>query len=122
MSLRFFADQCVPMEVVHRLRRGGHEVILLRDVVPPRSPDPIVIAKVQELQCILVSINGDFSDIVSYPPSLYQGIISLQLHNHPEIIPKLMDRLDKQLKLMPNMSDFTHRLVLVEVHRIRIRT
>ena len=31
MNVRFFTDQCVPMEVARRLRTAGYEVIVLRD-------------------------------------------------------------------------------------------
>ena len=34
MSLRFFSDQCVPSEITASLKRGGHEVTLLREVLP----------------------------------------------------------------------------------------
>jgi predicted nuclease of predicted toxin-antitoxin system len=101
---------------------AGHDVVLLRDVLPPRSPDPVVIAKAQEFNRILISLNGDFSDIVSYPPSAHQGIISIQLHNHPEVIPQLMDRLVKYLATNPNQADYSRKLFLVELHRIRIRS
>ena len=53
MSLRFFSDQCVPPEITDTLRRHGHQVTLLRDVLPIRSLDPAVIAKAQELSAIL---------------------------------------------------------------------
>ena len=122
MSVRFFTDQCVPMEVARRLRTAGHEVIILRDVLPIRSPDTVVLAKAGELNCVLISVNGDFSDIVTYPPARYGGIISLQLHNHPEILPKLLDRLLHFIALHPNPTDFAGKLLLVEPHRIRIRS
>jgi predicted nuclease of predicted toxin-antitoxin system len=121
MSLRFLSDQCVPAGVAHALRERGHEVILLRQVVHPRSPDDVVIAKAQELGCTLLSLNGDFADIVTYPPADYQGIIAIQLHNHPEIIGRLMDRLVGYLDAHPDPQDYRGRLLIVEVHRIRIR-
>ena len=93
MSLRLFIDQCVPKSIIQILRDTEHEVFVLGDYIPIESPDIIVIAKAQELNAILVSLNGDFADIVTYPPSSYQGIISIQLRNHPEIIPQLMARL-----------------------------
>jgi predicted nuclease of predicted toxin-antitoxin system len=93
VSLRFFSDQCVPSEVTDALRHGGHEVILLREVLPVRALDSLVIAKAQELGALLLSLNSDFADIVAYPPTSYLGIVALQLHNHPEIIPDLMERL-----------------------------
>jgi hypothetical protein len=54
---------------------------LLREVLPIRSPDPVVIARAQELGAILLSLNGDFADIVTYPPGHYRGIVGLQLRN-----------------------------------------
>jgi predicted nuclease of predicted toxin-antitoxin system len=122
MSLRFFVDHCVPMEVIRRLRQDRHDVSLLRDVLPIRSPDSAVIAKAQELDRILLSLNGDFSDIVSYPPKKYKGIISLQLRNHPEVLPLLLDRLAEYLEVHPTPAEIEHRLFIVEAHRIRIRS
>ncbi len=87
MSLKFFADHCVPNTVIQALRNGGYRVFILREHIPRDSPDPVVIAKAQELNAILVSLNGYFADIVTYPPSDYKGIIALQVKNHPEVIP-----------------------------------
>jgi predicted nuclease of predicted toxin-antitoxin system len=121
MSLRFLSDQCVPAEVARVLRQRGHEVIELRQTLPPRSPDELVIAKAQELDCILLSLNGDFADIVTYRPGKYRGIIAIQLHNHPEVLDRLMERLTAYLDAHPDPQDYKGRLLIVEVHRIRIR-
>jgi hypothetical protein len=53
----------------------------------------VVITKAQEIDAILLSLNGDFSHIVNYPPKDYKGIVALQMHNHAEILPKLTTRL-----------------------------
>ena len=121
MSLRFFIDQCVPKSIIQILRDTEHEVFVLADYIPIESPDIIVIAKAQELNAILVSLNGDFADIVTYPPSSYQGIISIQLRNHPEIISQLMARLTEYLSLHDSEEHYRGKLLLVEVYRIRIR-
>lgn len=78
MGLRFFADHCVSNEIIHHLRRSGHEVYLLRDHRPTESPDRAVIEKAQDLTGVLISLNGDFAVIVAYLPSQYLGIIALQ--------------------------------------------
>src|SRR5256885_1040333 len=72
MSLRFFTDHCVPNSVIQVLRDAGHEVFILKEHIPQDSDDPVVIAKAQELDAVLVSLNGDFADIVTYPPSDYK--------------------------------------------------
>ena len=121
MSRRFLGDQCVPAEITDILRRNGHQVTLLREVLSIRSLDPAVIAKAQEMGAILLSLNGDFADIVTYPPGHYLGIMAIQLHNHPEIIPQLMERLLAFLDGHPAQESYHGRLFLVEVHRVRIR-
>ncbi len=121
MSLRLFADHCVSNFIIEYLRNTGHTVARLTDHLPADSPDPAVIAKVQALNSILISLNGDFADIVTYPPERYRGIISLQVRNHPEIIPQLMERLNGYMNLHPDMDHYKGRLFLAEVHRIRIR-
>jgi len=121
VSLRLFIDQCVSEDIISILRNTEHEILVLRDYIPIESLDDAVIAKAQELDAILVSLNGDFADIVTYPPANYKGIISLQLKNRLEIIPQLMDRLIRYLSLNSNMEDYQGKLLLVEVYRIRIR-
>lgn len=55
MSLRLKSDQCVPATITDTLKAAGHEVTLLREVLPIRAADPAVIAKAQELGAVLVS-------------------------------------------------------------------
>ncbi|MEK7776602.1 MAG: hypothetical protein AAB331_04410, partial [Planctomycetota bacterium] len=85
------------------------------------SADTIVISKAQELDSILISLDGDIADIVAYPPAHYKGIIALQIRNHPEIIPQLMSRLEDYLSAHSDMNYYKGKLLLVEVHRIRVR-
>jgi predicted nuclease of predicted toxin-antitoxin system len=84
MALRFLADHCISNPIVQTLRDATHEVVRLKDVLPVESPDATVIAKAQEIDAILLSMNGDFADIVTYPPKNYKGIVALQMRNHPE--------------------------------------
>jgi hypothetical protein len=94
MSLRFFADHCA---------------------------DSAVISKAQDLDAILVSLNGDFADIVTYPPAHYRGIIALQVRNHPEVTPEIVSRLTEYLSVHSSMDHYQGKLLLVEAHRIRVR-
>ena len=64
MSLRLFIDQCVPRSVSESLRDAGHTVELLRDHLPINAKDPDVIAWAQSIDAVLVSLNGDFADIM----------------------------------------------------------
>ena len=93
MALRFLADHCISNFIVQTLRDAKYEVFRLRDLLPVDSSDAVVIAKAQEVNAILLSLNGDFADIVTYPPRNYGGIVALQMRNHSEILPHLSARL-----------------------------
>ncbi len=121
MSLRFFADHCISNLIMQALREAGHQVVRLKDHLPQESADPVVIAKAQELDCILLSLNGDFADIVTYPPGNYKGIVALQMKNHPEIAPRLVATLNSYLAINNAMEHYRGKLLVVEVHRIRVR-
>ncbi|MCL5773867.1 MAG: DUF5615 family PIN-like protein [Firmicutes bacterium] len=121
MGLRFFADHCVPNYIVKTLQDAGHEVFLLKDYIPADSTDIDVISKAQEFNSILLSLNGDFADIVIFPPSKYKGIIAFQVRNHPEVIPRIIVKLNNYFSANPAIHHYKGKLLLVEVHRIRIR-
>ena len=121
MALRFFADHCISTLIVNTLRNAGHEVLRLRDHLPVESADSIVISKAQELDSILLSLNGDFADIVAYPPARFAGIVSLQVRNHPEVTGLIMERLLRYLEAHPSMGHYRGILVIVEAGRIRLR-
>ena len=121
MPLRFFADHCVSNLIAQSLAAAGHEVLRLKDHLPVESPDSAVIAKAGELGAILLSLNGDFADIVAYPPAQFQGIVALQVLNHPEITSRLVARLIRHAELHPSMHDYRGKLIVVEPDRIRLR-
>ena len=120
MNIRFFADHCVPTSIIQSLQDEGYIVYRLRDYITRNSPDPIVISKAQELDAILISLNGDFADITTYPPANYKGIIAIQLRNHPEIIPRLMERLKEYLSLNSDINHYRGKLIIASPHGIRI--
>ncbi|HLZ11334.1 MAG TPA: DUF5615 family PIN-like protein [Candidatus Acidoferrum sp.] len=121
MALRFLADHCISNTTIRALRDASHEVVRLKDVLPVESPDAAVIAKAQELDAILLSLNGDFADIVTYPPQNYRGIVTLQMRNHAEILDQLIVRLIGYLRVQPAREHYRGKLLVVEVTRVRIR-
>jgi predicted nuclease of predicted toxin-antitoxin system len=112
MALRFLADHCVSNSTVQILREAKHEVSRLKDVLPVESSDAIVIMKAQEINALLLSLNGDFADIINYPPRNYKGIVALQVRG------RISEWL---LKVQTTMDHYRGKLLVVEVDRIRIR-
>jgi len=119
--MRFFADHCVPESVAQALESKGHEVLRLRNQMATNALDPDVIEQAQRLDAVLLSLNGDFSDIVRYPPSKYGGIISMQVRNRPEVLAQITERLTRYLRDQPDREHYRGKLLLVEAHRIRVR-
>jgi predicted nuclease of predicted toxin-antitoxin system len=120
--VRFFADHCVPSAVARALEAAGHQVILLRERIPKDSPDTTVIEVAQRLYSVLVSLNGDFSDIVAYPSARFGGIISLQVRNRPEILDAIINNLLSYVNGHPEQESYHGLLILVEAHRTRVRS
>ena len=120
-DIKLFADHCISNYSINYLDNLGFEVYRLKDHIPKESPDSIVISKAQELDSILLSLNSNFADIITYPPAKYRGIIALQLRNHPEIIPHTMKLLGDYLSKNPAMRHYAGKLFLIDSHRIRIK-
>jgi len=53
MGLKLFADHCMPFSIVQSLREAGMEVLVLKDHIPPDSPDLVVISKADQLDAVL---------------------------------------------------------------------
>ena len=98
-----------------------------RQLDPTETPDQIrrfesaCAAAAQELDAILLSLNGDFADIVSYPPRRFKGIVSLQILNHPEVTRALTARLLSYLAAHPRGEYYRGKLIVVEADRVRTR-
>jgi predicted nuclease of predicted toxin-antitoxin system len=118
----FFLDHCVPNRVGTMLTAEGHQVVRLRDVLPTNSPDHVVMMKAEELDAVPVSLNGDFADITTYPPANHRGIVALQVRNRPQTVEPITERLLAYLRLRPIRRELDGKLLLVEAHRIRVRT
>ena len=121
MGLQIFADHCIPGKVIRALKEAGHEVLILKDYLPQDAPDKSVIAAAQREEAILLSLNGDFSDIVAFPPSDYKGIIALQIKNRTQGIEPLLSRLISYMERNSEQDLYKGLLILVEAHRIRIK-
>lgn len=70
---------------------------------------------------VLLSFNGDFADIVTYPPQDYCGIITFQVNNRPELLPHLLHRLHQYLAAHSHSEEYRGRLFIIDVNKIRIR-
>ena len=71
-------DHCVPRRYRRLLTEWGYAAVLMTDHLPSNAKDPEVLALAQRLDAILLSVDGDFGNVLDYPPQDYQGIIVLK--------------------------------------------
>lgn len=122
MALRFLGGHCVSNSIIQTLRDANHEVLRVKDLLPSRG----VSGRGRDCQSEGSRrdpriLEWDFADIVTHPPREYEGIVALQVRNHPEVIPHLMARLTAYLGAQPAIEHYRGKLLVVEADRIRIR-
>jgi predicted nuclease of predicted toxin-antitoxin system len=98
---RFKVDENLPEVAAAMLREAGYdaETVLFENL--GGAPDPCIAAVCLKERRSLITLDLDFSDITTYPPADYPGIIVLRLRNHSishisEIMKKVMAMLLKE--------------------------
>ena len=74
--MRLLIDEGVDVRVIGALKRLGHDARR----VPSGTTNGAVIRLAQRERRVLVTRDSDFSNVLLYPPSRYQGIIHLAVH------------------------------------------
>jgi len=119
--LSFLADQCVAFPFIRILRENHCVVQLLKEHLPKESADLLVIKKAQELNLILLTEDGDFGNIIQYPPANYKGIVVIQMKK-PDQMPDLQIRLKQLIESYKKSDDYQQKLFVLDPHKIRIRS
>lgn len=118
--MRFLLDANMPRCAVDLIRSRGGEAFFLRDMRLGNAPDSHVADLARKNQAILVTRDFDFSDIRSYPPAEFFGIIVLDMRERAtatQICSLLEVFLDR-----PNLeSELARRLAIVRHGRVRFR-
>ena len=74
--MKFVLDHDVPDELSYLLRELGHEVLLLRQVLPTEASDEKVLNFARDNGCIVITCNrDDFLELASRQP--HHGVIVL---------------------------------------------
>lgn len=62
-SIPFFVDNCVAESVPKLLEKEGHDIVRLRDVMPPDTKDPVVAIAAASSNRVLITTDKDFRQI-----------------------------------------------------------
>jgi len=117
--MKFKTDENIPLEAVDLLRAAGHDARSVFDQALAGRPDSRIASICKQENRALVTLDSDFSDIRTYRPADYPGLLVLRLPRQsvPEVT-RVIRRLLEVLKT----EDCRRQLWIVERERIRIRT
>lgn len=73
--MRFKLDENVPSEIAVFLRAEGHDVETVLDESLSGKPDRAIAEAARIEQRVLASLDKDFADLRSFPPSEHEGLL-----------------------------------------------
>ena len=116
--MRFKVDENLPDEASDLLREAGHDSATVHDENLRGADDRVLAAQVQREKRALISLDLDFSDIRTYPPQDYDGMIVIRSTRQDKLTLLAFVR---QIISALNTEPLQGRLWIVEADRIRVR-
>ncbi len=117
--MRFKTDENIPSEAVELLRAAGHDAASVPDQSLGGHADPEIASVCQNENRVLITLDTDFSDIRTYRPADYPGLIVLRLAK--QSVPEIIHVLSRLLEVFKT-DDCRGQLWIVERERIRVRS
>jgi len=115
----FKVDENLPVEVAEMLKAAGHDAMTIFDQSMVGDLDPKVASVCKVEGRTLVTLDLDFSDIRTYPPAEYPGIIVLRPRNQAK--PTVLALVNQLIALLETDEPLTGHLWIVQETGLRIR-
>jgi predicted nuclease of predicted toxin-antitoxin system len=112
--MRFLIDENIRREIIEFLKQKGHDVA----VVPSGIEDDMVAKLAKKEKRILLTHDKHFTNIFSYPPKEFFGIIRIKIHP-----PRLKEILSSLGELLQRLSyeDLEKRLIILRKDGFQIK-
>lgn len=117
--MKFLLDENLSPLHAHTLRAMGHDAVSVFELGLRGVDDPVVRVAAIESGRILVTLDGDFANVLRYPAKDTPGVVRLRLH------PPTESAIDAALRWATSLLSETSvegKLVVVDEKRIRIRS
>lgn len=116
--MQFKIDENLPVEIAKLLIKASHDAKTVNDQNLKGIKDSLLINLCKKENRILVTLDTDFSDISTYPPKEFNGIIVLRLGSQSkQHVLNIFQRIISNIGKEP----LTQHLWIVEENLIRIR-
>lgn len=116
--MRFKIDENLPVDTAKLLQDAGHDALTIHDQKMVGEPDSQVASVCQAEQRAIITLDLDFSDIRTYPPGNYYGIIVLRPRTQSK---PLVLALMAQLISLLNSEPLAGNLWILQENKLRIR-
>jgi predicted nuclease of predicted toxin-antitoxin system len=116
--MKFKVDENLPIEVAQCLRSAGYDAMTVLEQAMGGEADTNLYQVCQEEERILVTLDLDFSDIRTYPPSESAGVIVLRFSRQDKRY--ILENFDRVIQLL-EQEIIDRRLWIVDEVQVRIR-
>ena len=116
--MTFKIDENLPQDAAELLRSHGFDAETVQQESLAGAEDDLIAEAIQREHRVLITLDLDFSDIRTYPPEHYSGIIVLRPKAQDKIA--IMALLRRLLRALENNQP-DQALWIVEPDRIRYR-
>ena len=116
--MKFKIDENLPIDLADLFNKAGHDALTIHDEDLKGCNDPDILRICQKEERALITLDLDFSDIRTYPPEEYPGIIVFRLHKQDK--PFVIGIAKKLLPFLERENPRRH-LWIVEENQVRIR-
>ena len=113
--LKFLVDECIGIILAHWLINKGYDAIAVIERVQG-SPDHFILHKALMENRILITLDGDFGEIIFRQKAQHAGVIFLRLSDEsPANQIVVMEKILKTYK-----TDLTHNFIVATERSVRV--
>ncbi|HLP57334.1 MAG TPA: DUF5615 family PIN-like protein [Candidatus Deferrimicrobium sp.] len=116
--MKFKIDENLPVEIAELLRQKGYDATTVIEQYLGGENDPKIASICRAEKRVLITLDTDFSDIRTYPPGKFPGIVVLRLQRQDKF--HVMNVFTSLIDLFSKEQLKSH-LWIVDEKRIRIR-
>jgi len=115
--MKFKVDENLPVEIVRLLEYNGQDALTVLEQNLGGESDSRIAQVCKNERRALITLDTDFSDIRTYPPEGFFGLIVLRLKTQDK--PHLLSVVSRLIKILFK-EPLERRLWIVEEGRVRI--